>query len=411
MQLIILEDEFWKNFKPLSYTRACFGLMNREGRLIDQLVRIVRHDGITAFIRDYLAEVEKSRYPNIEFNTPPPRDDEAVIINALLRDISIVDRLLKKTEGREFVLFNDGRVMAARVKGMRLEEAYDSSRIAFILSELAPRLEGYVIDGQHLYSYPWELLETGEPQRPLRESGPPIDPRVAILGEPSELYIGENVEIEPFTVLDARRGPLIIERGCRIASGSVLIGPCRVGRETEVLGGRVGPEVFTGPVCRISGEIEHTIVLGYSNKRHLGYLGHSLVGEWVNIGAGTVGSNLKNTYGEIRVEIESSRVSSGRQFLGQFIGDHARTSVGTSLMCGKKLGCFTMSMGIVSRDIPPFVGVSPEGRLYVLELSSEIMTAERMMNRRKVEMTDAYRRLVEKLYEITAPERATITTP
>ncbi|MEM3447950.1 MAG: hypothetical protein QXP38_03590, partial [Nitrososphaerota archaeon] len=84
---------------------------------------------------------------------------------------------------------------------------------------------------------------------------------------------------------------------------------------------------------------------------------------------------------------------------------------GTSLMCGKKLGCFTMSMGLISRDIPPFVGVSPEGRLYELELSSEIMTAERMMNRRKVEMTDAYRRLVEKLYEITAPERATITTP
>lgn len=409
MQLIILEDDTWKNFKPLSYTRSCLGLMNREGRLVEQILGLVRHDGTIAYVRSYLVEVEKSRHPEIEFNTPPSPDDEAVIINALVRDFSTVDKLLKKTEGREFVLLNEGRVMAARVRGMRLEEASDPSRLSSILIELASRLQGYVIDGQHLYSYPWELLESGELRRPVRESGPPIDPRVAVLGDASELYLAENVEIEPFTVLDIRRGPIIIERGCRIASGSVLIGPCRIGRETEVLGGRVGPGVFTGPVCRISGEIEHTIILGYSNKRHLGYLGHSLVGEWVNIGAGTVGSNLKNTYGEVRVDIESTRVSSGRLFLGQLIGDHARTSVGTSMMCGKKIGCFTMSMGIVSRDLPPFVGTSPDGKLYVLDLRSEIATAERMMNRRRVEMTDAYRRLIEKLYEITAPERATIS--
>lgn len=409
MQLIILEDESWKNFKPLSYTRACFDLMNREGRLIDQILGAVMHDGLTGYVREYLVEVEGERHVGMEFNTPPPRDDEALVVNALVRDLSIVDKLLKKSEGREFVLFNSGRVLASRVRGSRLEDASDPTSLIAVLNELASSINGYVIDGNYLYSYPWELLEAGEPVRPPRVVGPPIDPRIAVLGEVSELFIAENVEIEPFTVLDVRRGPVIIEEGCRIASGSVLVGPCRIGRGSEVLGGRVGPGVFTGPVCRLSGEIEHTIILGYSNKRHLGYIGHSLLGEWINIGAGTVGSNLKNTYGEVRVNIESSRVSSGRQFLGQLIGDHARTSVGASLMCGKKLGCFTMSVGIVSQDLPPFVGISPDGKLYVLELSSELATAERMMGRRNVKLTDSYRRLVENLYRITAPERAEIS--
>ncbi len=408
MQLIILEDESWRNFKPLSYTRPCFDLMNREGRLIDQLVGTIRHDGLTGYVRDYLVEIEEERHLGMEFNKPPPRDDEALVINALVRELSIVDKLLKKSEGREFVLLNNGRIMAARVRGARLEDAHDPQTLTSILNELASRVDGYVIDGSHLYSYPWELLDAGEPQRPPRESGPPIDPRVAVMGESSELYISENVVIEPFTVLDVRGGPIIIEEGCRVSSGSIIIGPSRIGRGSEVLGGRVGPEVFTGPVCKLSGEIEHTIILGYSNKRHLGYIGHSLIGEWVNIAAGTVGSNLKNTYGEVRVNTDSGRVSSGRQFLGQLIGDHARTSVGTSIMCGRKLGCFTMSMGIVSQDLPPFVGVSPDGGLYVLELWSEIATAERMMSRRSVQMTDSYRRLIQTLYEMTAPERGGI---
>ncbi len=380
-----------------------------EGRLLDQIVGVAAYEGATAYVRNYLADVEKSRHPEMEFNTPPPSDDEVLMINALVRDISVIDRLVKKTQGREFILLNNERVMAARLRGMRLENIHRVEELSMLLKELTTKVSAYVIDGEHLYNYPWELLDSGEPRRPRRESGPPLDPRVAVLGDDSQLYISENVEIEPFTVFDVRRGPIVVEERCRISSGSVIVGPCHLSAGTEVFGGRVGPYVYAGPVCRLAGEIEHTIILGYSNKRHLGYIGHSLIGEWVNIGAGTVGSNLKNTYGEIRVEIESTRVSSGRQFLGQFIGDHARTSVGTVLMCGRKLGCFTMIMGIVSRDIPPFVGLTPEGKHYALDLDSEIATAERMMIRRNIQMTDAYRRLIKTVYELTAPERAALT--
>lgn len=163
-----------------------------------------------------------------------------------------------------------------------------------------------------------------------------VDPLV-VLGEAGDLRVAADVSVGPFTLLDTRGGPIVLDRGTRVEAHATLRGPLYVGPGSVVLGGEVGGSSI-GPRCRVRGEIEGTIVLGFSNKAHDGFVGHSVLGEWVNLGAGTVTSDLKNTYGPVRVEAREGRVDTGLLKVGAFLGDHVKTGIGTLLATGARLG-------------------------------------------------------------------------
>lgn len=404
MDLLIMEDDSWRNFKPLTYTRASFDLHDGPGPLIDRIRSRVEHDELHLYVRPELRELEKMRHVDASINEPPS-GELVTVVNGLARDVHTLTRVAERLAGREFLLLEGERVVGAVLRTRRLEGVDSPLPLEPLLKRLVGEVEAYSAEEPQLYLYPWQLLE-GIPRGIQAAGGPGIDvDGVAVLGERSRVVVGEETEIEPQVVIDTRRGPVVLGRGCRIEAGTKLTGPCFIGRDSVIFGGRIGPDVAAGPCCRLGGEVESSIIIGYSNKRHYGFMGHCLVGEWVNIGAGTSNSNLKNTYGEVRVEIENERVSTGKQFFGAIIGDHARTGIGTMIETGRKIGCFTMLSWRVSRDVPPFIAIDSEGRPYELLLESELRTARRMMERRGVRMPEVYATFIEELFARTASER------
>ncbi len=224
----------------------------------------------------------------------------------------------------------------------------------------------------------------------------PVPAGVHILGNAEALLI-RGAEVEPGVVIDVRNGAVILEPGVTVRSGTRLEGPLWLREKTIVAGGQLR-QVSAGPYCRLHGEIASTVFTGYANKSHDGFLGHSVVGEWVNLGAGTITSNLKNTYGEIRLDIGTERIATGRTNLGSLIGNHARTAIGTLLPTGCVVGAGANLLGgpRTAKHVTPFSwGDTGEkvGREQFL------IAAARILPRRDVAATPEVLELLGTLYD------------
>jgi UDP-N-acetylglucosamine diphosphorylase/glucosamine-1-phosphate N-acetyltransferase len=215
-----------------------------------------------------------------------------------------------------------------------------------------------------------------------------------VLGDSGDV-ISLGAAVEPGVVFDVRSGPIVLEAGVEVRHGTRLEGPLFAGPRTRILGGYIRGSVF-GPECRVRGEIANSVFLGYANKAHDGFLGHSIVGHWVNLGAGTTTSNLKNTYGLVRLTAAGEQIATGRLNVGTFFGDHAKTAIGTMLGTGT----------IVSAGANVFGGPPPK---YVLPFAwgvgGEVMTeegflrvAQRVLARREVAWTDARQESLRRTY-------------
>jgi UDP-N-acetylglucosamine diphosphorylase/glucosamine-1-phosphate N-acetyltransferase len=223
-------------------------------------------------------------------------------------------------------------------------------------------------------------------------------PALATVLGSAELLGVEDADIEPHVVFDTRGGPIWIASGASVRSFSRLAGPLFVGPGTRVVGGQLR-ESAIGPRCVVHGEVSNAVFLGYANKAHDGFLGHSVVGRWVNLGAGTVTSNLKNTYGPVRLNLGAERVETGMTFLGSLIGDHAKTAIGTMLPTGCVIGAGANLFGNArpAGAVPPFAwGTDEPGRLMACRMFLQV--AGRVMPRREVELDDRTRRYLEQVW-------------
>jgi UDP-N-acetylglucosamine diphosphorylase/glucosamine-1-phosphate N-acetyltransferase len=212
----------------------------------------------------------------------------------------------------------------------------------------------------------------------------PLPSQTVVLGDASRVR-ASGAEIEPGVVFDVRHGVVVIDHGAEVRNGTRLEGPCYVGQGARVLGGFIKGSIL-GPRSVVRGEVSATIFNGYANKGHDGFVGHSVIGHWVNLGAGTTTSNLKNTYGTVRLSVAGTTVETGRQFLGSLIGDHAKTAIGTMLATGTVVGAGASVFGDgLGKYVPPFAwGASGE-----VQLTEEgfLRIAERVMPRRDVQVT------------------------
>jgi len=215
-------------------------------------------------------------------------------------------------------------------------------------------------------------------------------PKDVHLLDEKEIYIGENVTLHPGVVIDAEYGPVIIGKNVKIMAGSAIIGPCFIGDNSIVkIGSKIYESCSFGEHCKIGGEIENSIIQSYSNKQHDGFLGHSFISEWVNLGANTNTSDLKNTYSTINVRIKSERFNTGRMFLGLLCGDHTKTAIMTRFTTGTITGI----CGVLFHDdfLPSFIpsfcyGGAKDSKVFTLEQAIE--TAELVMKRRNRELTE-----------------------
>ena len=213
----------------------------------------------------------------------------------------------------------------------------------------------------------------------------------------------DGVYIERYTYIDTREGPVIIHSNVEIQSFTRLSGPSVIREGTILMSALIRENTTIGPVCKIGGEVADSLVDGFSNQAHKSYVGHSYIGQWVNIGAFTVTSDLKNTYGEIKFDHYGEKIPTNKIKIGAFIGDYAKTSISTSIMGGKLIGCFSQVMGPVYQSIPPFtIWNGYRGDLYETYLESILYTQQRMYSRRKVKQLEMEERFVEKLFKQTS---------
>lgn len=221
----------------------------------------------------------------------------------------------------------------------------------------------------------------------LEFTAAPADPVPAgsiVIGDSSRV-VCLDATVEPGVVFDTRKGAVVLTEGVEVRSGTRLEGPLFAGPGTFLLGGQVRHSAF-GPQCRVHGEMATTVMVGYANKSHDGFVGHSVIGPWANLGAGTITSNLKHTYGPVRLELGGGRMDTGRMFLGSLIADHAKTSIGTLLSTGTIVGAGAAVSGApVPGVVPPFAwGRDGLGRL---EEDAFVRIAGRVLARRNIELT------------------------
>lgn len=227
-------------------------------------------------------------------------------------------------------------------------------------------------------------LVTSLGARPLKQDG------VTVLGGHG-VFVVDGATVEPQTVFDTAAGPILLCRGASVQAFSRVVGPCYVGESSAILGGRVAG-CSIGNVCRVHGEVSSTTFVGHSNKGHDGFIGHSVLGRWVNLGAGTITSNLKNTYGTVSLWTPDGIVDTKLQFLGTLFGDHAKTGIGLRLTTGSVIGTgANVYDSMPPKAVAPFSwgGSVPYAAFAVDKF---IDMAERMMARRQLELTESAKR-------------------
>jgi UDP-N-acetylglucosamine diphosphorylase/glucosamine-1-phosphate N-acetyltransferase len=284
-------------------------------------------------------------------------------------------------------------------------ECSELAGAALPLSALARDAGSCVMKGRWLGAV-WDLIGTLTDQ--LMEDIPslaaeiqtvPVD--TTVLGT-FGVFREAGATIEPYVVLDASAGPILIRAGATISSFSRVVGPCYIGAHTTVVGDAIRA-CSIGDTCKVRGEISNSVMLGFSNKGHTGFAGHSYLGRWVNLGAGTTTSNLKNTYGSVQLPTPSGMRETGAQFLGTLFGDHVKTGIGTMLTTGTILGAGANVYGgrVSSKYVPPFAWGSED----TYEIKKFIAVAERMMSRRHVELSADGAHLLEDAYAVSRGKR------
>ncbi len=220
-------------------------------------------------------------------------------------------------------------------------------------------------------------------------------PDLTVIGK-GKVYVEDGAEIGPSVVFDVSGGPILIRRGAVISPFTHLVGPMYVGTESQILGDRLANSSI-GDVCKVRGELSNSVFVGHSNKGHAGFVGHSYLGRWVNLGAMTTTSNLKNTYGSIQLWTRSGLRNTGQQFLGTFFGDHAKTGIGTMLSTGTVIGAGANVFGgtMPPKAVAPFAWGDSEP-YETFDLAKFLECAERAMSRRHVKLgTNARQQLAE----------------
>ena len=221
------------------------------------------------------------------------------------------------------------------------------------------------------------------------------------------VFVADGKQPPANVVFDASNGPIVIEAGVKLGPLSYLKGPVYLGQNVKVSEhAAIKDDVCISHTCKVGGEIEATVFEPYSNKQHYGFLGHSYVGSWVNLGAGTCNSDLKNTYGKVNMVYDGKKVATQMQFMGCIIGDYAKTAIQTAIFTGKQIGVGSMVYGWAVESVPSFVNYAQTfGSTSLMSPEVMITTQQRMFGRRSIEQRPCDIQLIHDMFRLTAKER------
>lgn len=395
MRICLYEDRRAADLSPLTLTRPASDLLCGLTTLGVKQIRYFGADAVGYLCRPALAEWLRVREPGTPVNDPAwLRSAATILVNTRW--------LPPHSPAYARRLFADGPFIATA--GDEIAFAFlDSQRLQAVApttvndclhdwAQTLPRREvgGTVIDRV------WTLLDHNGEEL-AHDFDCVYDPSeagyhptgFALVGHADRLFIHPSARVDPLVVADTTRGPVVIGSDAVITAFTRLEGPCSIGAHTHVLSAKIRGGTSIGPHCRIGGEVECSIVLGYTNKYHDGFLGHSYLGEWVNLAAGTSTGDLRFDYQPVSVPMGGEEVSTGQTKLGSMIGDHAKTGLGVLLNCGTTLGAFAQVLptGTFSpRIVPSFHRAGADG-VKELDVNRLLATAGVVMRRRGRELT------------------------
>jgi UDP-N-acetylglucosamine diphosphorylase/glucosamine-1-phosphate N-acetyltransferase len=407
MRVCLFEDRGALDLEPLTLTRPVFELLCGLTALGAKQCRALPPAPRGALVRPYLADLHRLQEPDVVVNDLAwLRAGPTVLVNGRWMPpalgVADVDMPCVGVVGDEVAYAVLAPDHLADCSPNTLDDCLQTWKATL------PRREA----GGTLLRYLWEVVNHNGEQitRDWQQAGAPRServPPVAVVGPGDRLSIDPTASLDPLVVADTTRGPVVIAAGAVVTAFTRLEGPCYVGPRTQVHGAKIRGGTTLGPDCRVGGEVEASVVQGHSNKYHDGFLGHAYVGEWVNLGAGTHNSDLRNDYGPVRVTVNGRSVGTGQTKVGCFLGDHTKTGLGTLLNTGTNAGvfCNLLPGGLLPKYLPSF-GSWWEGALADrADLAALLRTAAEVMARRGQAFTEAHAALYRLLFEQTAAER------
>ena len=411
MNIVVFEDAGVEKLFPITTGRPAYAITCGSYRLIDWLIEL---DGnLVGLVRPYLETIQLSDFP--QFADLDAKLKWTLVVNARLAptvsNVRKLQGMMGQSNSEQAAVVRAGWATAAAIVPTEQLVATEKTNWGKLIEELScePDTE-QTENGFELFDFPHDVI-----MQNLSCFDASLAHRIGA-GDYKQVqdgvYFGANVNVSDHVVFDSSTGAIVIDNDVRIGPLSFLRGPIYIGPNSKVSEhASIKDAVSIGHTCKIGGEVEGTVVEPYSNKQHHGFLGHSYLGSWINLGAGTCNSDLKNTYGTVNVmygneKTGRQKVSTGSQFIGCVIGDYAKTAINTCIFTGKTIGVASMVYGFATTNVPSFVNYARTfGEIGGLPAEVIIKTQERMFARRNVKQRPCDMQLIHDMFRLTQSER------
>ncbi len=388
MQITFIDtEESWKQMLPLSYTRPVAEVRVGILKVHEKWSALLNATSTSFRSEDYL----KSLFPQ-------PKKKSLTILGNVLPD----SELLKSIQG-----LNDGEVIVCKdqlISGFFHEtEPFEIGNKKIIvvseISQISHPWDIFRLNGSEIKN-DYELITKGRKSQPLN------DPHTKTYGD--HIYLEEGAQVKA-AILNAENGPIYIGKDAEVQEGAVIRGPFALCDHSTInMGAKIKGDTTVGPHSKVGGEVSNSVLLGYSNKGHEGFLGNSVIGEWCNLGADTNNSNLKNNYANVKMwDFASGRFKdTGLQFCGLIMGDHSKCGINTMFNTGTTVGVSAniFGDGFPRNIIPSFAWGGASG-FSTYQTRKAFETAELVMKRRNKELTEADKAMLSHIFEMTSDNR------
>lgn len=385
IQLVFSDAQYWGDFLPLTFTRPVAELRIGILTFQERWKKLLEIEDIAFLTEDYLQE---------KFKKPESKESLLIVPNFLPTE-SVLEQIKKIKQGEALIYQNE--VIAAKLN-MRDFSLSQITKMTDVDGELlfVKSPSDIFTYNQQFLDYDFELLTRNRKSQELSETN-------NFLGDKKDLFIEEGAEIE-FATLNCKTGKIYVGKNAEIMEGTMIRGSLALCEGSKInMGAKVYGATTIGPHSKVGGEVNNIVIFGYSNKGHEGFVGNSVIGEWCNLGADTNSSNLKNNYANVKLwnYRHSKFVDTGLQFCGLIMGDHSKSAINTQFNTGTVVG---VAANIFKTGFPPNLvksfswGGMNGDESCRLDKVFEIM--ERVMQRRKVDLTDVDKSIISYIYDI-----------
>ena len=408
MNIVLFEDDHFKNFLPLVYFRPVWELRCGAFTLAEKW-RLVTQKSLFGLSRNYL----KPHYSESVQPVPDKHNDEKYLfVNSCVVPSEEVWQLLQQlysNESKCWLLDKKLFAFSANLQELQTLTNSDGTIAAEAVLKLLPAEQCKADYQPKMLHFLWDIIRINGSELTndllrwgnLGKVEGSCYPGVHLMSK-ENIAISKHATIQPGVVINAEEGPVWIDEGAVVMANSVLVGPLYVGKKSVIkIAAKIYENTTIGPVCKIGGEVEGSIIQGFANKQHEGFLGHAYLGEWTNLGADTNNSDLKNNYGSVTVNLNGTPINTGERFVGLMMGDHSKCAINTMFNTGTIAGvcCNIFGAGMPPKFIPSFSWGGAE-QLVPYDFDKAKAVAKIVMERRKQVFNENTEKLFASVWEL-----------